>query len=137
MKLSENFTLEELCASYTANALRITNIPNQTQENNLKVLACEVLQPTRDEWGKPIVITSAFRCPDLNKAVGGVKNSYHLNGQAADIKVTSDEEAQKLAKLLNKQKLTDKVIYEKSGKRRWIHVQWSYAPRHLIIKMNV
>lgn len=136
MKLSENFTLEEMCASMTADIRHIKNIPNEAQIRNLKILCQHVLQPTRDEWKKPIRITSGFRCQELNTAVGGVPHSYHLYGSAADIHVNSDQEAKDLAKILNKQKLTDKVIIEKMKGKLWIHVQWSYCPTHHILRIN-
>ena len=88
MKLSKNFTLEELCYSATANKLKINNL---TTDNNivskLKLLAEHILQPVRDHYGKPVVINSGYRCPSLNKAVGGASTSQHLKGEAADLEI--------------------------------------------------
>lgn len=88
--LTENFTLEELCASSTARRLRIDNTPNAVQFDNLLSLCENVLQPLRDEMGHPIVVTSGFRCAALNAAVGGAKHSQHICGQAADLVPPTD-----------------------------------------------
>ena len=89
-KFSYNFTYEELVNSPTANRLKINNTPNKQQKESLRKLAVEILQVIRDEYGKPIIVTSAFRCDKLNKAVGGAKNSQHTKGEAADIRSVSD-----------------------------------------------
>jgi len=52
---------------------------------NIKALVDEVLDPAREKLGKPIVVNSGYRCPKHNLAVGGVKNSQHMAGEAADI----------------------------------------------------
>ena len=89
-KFSNNFTYEELVNSPTANRLKINNTPNKQQKESLRKLAIEILQVIRDEYGKPIIVTSGFRCDKLNKAVGGAKNSQHTKGEAADIRSVSD-----------------------------------------------
>lgn len=89
MRLSRDFTLEELVYSATALRLGIDNTPTDQEEANLRRLATEVLQPLRDEWGRPIVVTSGYRCAALNKAVGGTSSSQHLRGEAADIRSLS------------------------------------------------
>lgn len=89
-KFSNNFTYEELVNSPTANRLKINNTPNKQQKESLRKLAVEILQVIRDEYGKPLIVTSGFRCDKLNKAVGGAKNSQHTKGEAADIRSVSD-----------------------------------------------
>lgn len=89
-KFSKNFTYEELVSSATAKRLKIDNTPNEEQKEKLKRLAVEILQPIRDKYGKPIVVTSGFRCAKLNNAVGGAKTSQHCKGEAADIRSVSD-----------------------------------------------
>ena len=84
MNLSQNFTLQELIYSDTANAYKINNTPSEPVINNLKALCLNVLQPLRNALGCPIIISSGFRCAELNKCVGGAANSGHLYGQAAD-----------------------------------------------------
>lgn len=85
-----NFTINELTKSSTAKRLSIDNTPNLEIKNNLWRLIKEVLQPIRDKWGQPIIVTSGYRCERLNKAIGGSLNSDHRFGCAADIKTVSD-----------------------------------------------
>lgn len=85
MNLTQNFTLEELTSSATARIRQIENTPDEKQMANLKKLCENVLQPIREKYGKPIRITSGFRCEKLNKAVGGASSSQHLTGEAADM----------------------------------------------------
>ena len=71
MKLTDNFTLEELIKSSTATKLNIDNNPTEEITSNLLELSTKILQPIRNVYGKPIVISSGYRCTKLNKAVGG------------------------------------------------------------------
>lgn len=135
MRLSKNFTLEEMTRSATAIRKRIPNNPNDAEVAHLAFLCLEVLQPLRDTLQQPIIVTSGFRSKQLNKAVGGVSNSYHLQGMAADILVTSEKIAELYSKILLKQAPTDVVIYERKGTSQWLHVQWSYKPRHKYLKI--
>ena len=90
MTLTKNFTSEELTASCTAKRLGLKNYPDSYVMGNLRVLCADILQPIRDEWGAPIIVGSGYRCTQLNEAVGGVVNSDHLYGCAADIKTLHD-----------------------------------------------
>ena len=85
MKLTENFTLEELISSSTAKIKHIDNTPDSVQLANLQRLCVEILQPIRDRMCGPVTITSGFRSKRLNKAVRGVPTSQHTTGEAADI----------------------------------------------------
>lgn len=85
MDLTKNFTLEEMVASTVAKRSGIKNEPGETEIENLRRLCKEILQPVRDRLGKPIRVTSGYRCASLNLAVGGVSTSQHLKGEAADI----------------------------------------------------
>lgn len=83
-----NFTLKELCYSDIARQCKINNQPVTIEQyQNLMELIFYVLQPLRNRLGKPVIITSGFRCPLVNSKVGGANNSQHLTGCAADIKV--------------------------------------------------
>lgn len=129
-QLSKNFSLREMCSSQTARIYSIDNTPDQATIERLRTLCKDVLQQARDTWNKPIHVNSGFRSKALNKAVGGKQNSYHLSGQAADLYVDGEKDGFALSALLLRAKLTDLVLLERRGKKYWIHVQWSMAPRH-------
>lgn len=126
------FTIEELCKTSTG----IANIPTQQVKDNLTKLVDTILDPLREAWGKPIIITSGYRCPQVNKAVGGAKNSQHLTGCAADIRTTKDtlEENRKLFKLIQELNLPfDQLIDEHN--LDWIHISFSDRNRREIKKL--
>lgn len=93
MKLSEHFTLEELTQSATAARKGIDNTPSKAIIQELQKLAITVLEPLRVAWGAPIKVSSGYRCPKLNAAVGSKSTSQHVKGQAADIHTVSDSKA--------------------------------------------
>ena len=123
MMLTKNFSLEEMYRSETARRCGIDNKP-QTEEvvENLRALCLEVLQPLRDHLGKPVVVSSGYRCKDLNRNVGGVENSQHLKGEAADIKVRDREELIDVMRYIMDETDFDQLIREKSGSTEWVHV---------------
>lgn len=124
INLSPHFTLEELTNSSTAKRLGIKNEPNEEQILNLTALVNNVLQPLRQSLGKPVVINSGFRCPELNKAVGGSPNSQHMAGEAADIRVDDAKDAIEKLHIIIEHGVFDQLILEikaKNGKM-WIHV---------------
>ena len=82
MKLSANFTLEELTKSQTASRKGIPNNPNASQIDNLKSLCTNVLQPIRSHFGQPVTISSGFRSGELCIAIGSKITSQHTQGQA-------------------------------------------------------
>lgn len=85
-----NFSLSEFVESTTAKWRLIDNTPDFDAVEHLDELVGTILQPLRNAWGKPLTVTSGYRCPALNKAVGGVENSAHTTGYAADITTTGD-----------------------------------------------
>lgn len=115
------FTISELIRSDTAVAKKIWNGANREQEDNLIALVAAVLDPLRLFYGKPIRINSGFRCAALNKAVGGVSNSQHLRGEAADIDTGSRSENQRLARLIVENKLPFDQLIDESN-YAWVHV---------------
>jgi len=127
MYLSKNFTLEELCASSTAKARHIDNTPPKEIIENLKALCVNVLQPLRDWYGKSILIGSGYRCPQLNKAVGGVSTSQHMKGEAVDLYIQGDLELGKRWFCFIKDHLIfDQLIMEHNKKGTyWVHVSFS------------
>ena len=107
----------------------IENIPNWEQIANLQALIKHVLNPVRELHGKPIYVTSGYRSPAVNKAVGGVKSSQHLKGEAADITTLSVEENRMVFELIKKHTFFDQLIWEQQGK--WIHVSFVYGKNRL------
>ena len=85
MAISEHISYKEGVYSRTATRLDIDNEPNDEQMNNMCLIAQEVFEPLRMWVGGPIKINSFFRCPELNKAIGGSSKSQHCKGQAIDI----------------------------------------------------
>ena len=137
MKLTEHFSLSEFERSATADRLHIDNTIPEELIPNLKNLCVQVLEPLREHFGTPVVISSGYRCPALNRAVGGASNSQHLTGEAADIIFPST---------LNSQPSTltdafywlidnvpfDQLGFESKGTTKWIkplRVFSSFAPR--------
>lgn len=90
MRLTANFTLEELTASPAAKRHGIRNVPSDTGAEKLATLARQILQPIRDAYGRAVVVTSGYRCTRLNTLVGGAKASDHIYCCAADIRSVSD-----------------------------------------------
>lgn len=117
------FTIAELCASSTATAKGIDNTPTPGITQNLERLVANVLDPLREAWGKPIVVTSGYRCPELNKAVGGARNSHHMQGMAADISTGNKVDNRRLfQKILDLGLPFTQLIDEKGFS--WIHVSY-------------
>ena len=114
------FTIAELCNSDTADRLGIINRLPKEYLPNVQGLINNVLDPLREWYGKPIYVNSGYRCPELNKAVGGVENSFHVSGCAADIDARSYEENKKLFGYIREHLPFTEVGWEGGG--RWIHV---------------
>ncbi|MBQ4358008.1 MAG: peptidase M15 [Paludibacteraceae bacterium] len=116
-----------LTNSSTAKSNGIDNTPTREALGNLATLVDKVLESLREVDGKPIRVNSGYRCPKLNKAVGGSATSQHMTGQAADITGGSKAENKKLFDLVRSLRLPfDQLIWEKGG--AWVHV--SYSPRN-------
>ena len=128
------FTIKELCKSSTAVQKKIDNSPNSEIINNLENLVKYVLDPLREQYGKPIHVNSGYRCDALNKAVGGSKTSQHRYGLAADITAGSKFENRRLFILAQKLNLPfDQLINEKGYS--WIHISYSEKPRKQILHL--
>lgn len=126
MKLSDNFTLQELTYSSTAEANNITNTPDKHQLENLTNLCNTILEPIRKKYGEAIFVTSGFRNPILNRLVGGANNSQHKEGEAADIKCNDNAKLFYLIKeMIERKEITvGQLIWEKGDDKapQWIHV---------------
>jgi len=134
-----HFTIEEMYASDTAKRLGINNKPNMQQMINIVYLCAYVLEPLRVAMGEPIKIGSGFRCQQLNKAVGGVYNSQHLKGQAADLCIDGDiEKGKRWFEYIKKHLPFDQLIWEHNSKGTyWVHVSFVFPDfgknrRHVI-----
>jgi zinc D-Ala-D-Ala carboxypeptidase len=123
MNLSKNFTLAELTKTSTGlpNAL-----PNDL-EANIQSLVDNILQPVRDALGV-IIVTSCYRSPEVNKAIGGSSTSQHCLGQAADLKFKGGNDV--LFNWLKENTDFDQLIWEfgTDEEPSWVHI--SYSPRH-------
>jgi len=134
-----HFTIEELCASDTAKKKGIANKPNTQQMINLVYLAAYVLEPLRVAMGEPIKIGSGFRSQALNKEVGGVWNSQHTKGQAADLCIDGDlKKGKKWFNYIKDHLPFDQLIWEHNAKGTyWVHVSFVFPDfgknRHQVI----
>lgn len=118
-KLSEHFTLEELTLSPTAVLKGIDNTPTPEALKNLKELCENLLEPIRQLTGQPVTVSSGYRSEAVNKAVGGVKKSQHVTGQAADINCHAIGQ-KNLFDLIRKSGLPFDQCIEEFGS--WVHV---------------
>lgn len=120
------FTIDELSASTEARKMGIDNTPTPEVVTNLTALVEAVLDPLREKYGYPIHVSSGYRCPRLNKAVGGAVNSQHTTGEAADIYVTRSKERSELFSLICYTLPFDQLIWEKGSDEApaWLHVSY-------------
>ena len=125
MRLSKNFTLNEMCFSQTALRKNIDNSPNPEIINNLKLLTENILQKLRDQLGA-IRVTSAYRSPALNRAIGGARKSQHMTGNASDIVIIRDGKMDNrliFDAVIELGLDFDQMIWEFGGK--WIHISYN------------
>ncbi len=131
MQLGKHFTLAELTQSQTATRRGIDNTPTDEAIANLEALVSTILDPLREKLGHPITISSGYRSPALNAAIGGAKNSQHLIGEAADINCP----AIGVAALFDAIRLSnlpyDQVIDEFG---QWVHVSFSIQDRRQALR---
>lgn len=110
------FTVDEMCKTNTG----LANVPTKEESDNLVFLIEKLLDPARQKLGLPIKISSGFRSQAVNRRVGGVFNSQHTKGEAADLVCTNNA---KLFEILKTMKF-DQLIWEKgnSVQPAWVHV---------------
>lgn len=131
------FTIKELISSSTATQHNINNTPTKEIEENLKALVDNILDPLREAYGKPIIVTSGYRCEELNTLLRGSKTSQHRFGQAADIKTSlnTPTENKKLFDLVQKLNLPfDQLIDEYNF--NWVHVSYSPKNRKQVLQIK-
>lgn len=125
-RISKNFMLDELTASQTARQRRIANAPGVDEVCALCALVHHVLQPLRDAMQEPIKIGSGYRCRQLNTAVGGVSNSQHMRGEAADLCIDGDiQKGKRWFTWIKAHCQFDQLIWEHNAKGSyWVHVSY-------------
>ena len=125
-QISKSFVLEEFTKSDTAKARGIVNAIGQAEVVNLCALVHQVLQPLRDAMGHQVKIGSGYRCPRLNAAVGGVKNSQHMTGEAADLCIDGDmAKGKRWFEWIKANCNFDQLIWEHNAKGTyWVHVSY-------------
>lgn len=134
MKLSKNFSLQEMTKSQTALRRGIDNTPSPPHVTHLELLCEKVLQPLRDHFDRPVTITSGYRSPELCVAIGSTIKSQHAKGQAADFEipgVSNMEVAEWIADNLE----FDQLILEcfTGGNTGWIHCSYVHEPRKQLL----
>ena len=128
MKLTENFSLNELTKSQTAERKGIDNTPSAEHQENLKSLCEMVLQPIRDHFGQVVSISSGYRSPELCVAIGSSTKSQHAKGQAADFEifgVSNKELADYIDQNLDYDQLILEYWKESDPNSGWIHCSFN------------
>lgn len=141
-----NFELAEFLKSDTAKRNGIDNYPSFEVVEHLSELIEKFVQPLRTAYGKPIIISSGYRCEKLNKAVGGSATSVHMKGWAADMQISGNmKQFQAFVDFAttwarNNRIPFDQLLIENSGKEYWLHVGLKSnngAQRRQILKITV
>lgn len=131
MQLSKNLSLGEVTKSNTAIRKGISNMPDEHQLNALKAIATNVFQLIRDEFGTPIYVSSGFRSPELNKAIGGSSSSQHCKGEALDLDMDGRDGPtnREVFEFIRKELIFDQLIWEFGDdyNPNWVHVSFSQS----------
>ena len=122
MQLSEHFTLAELSHSQAASRRGLSNVPGPAAVAALKLLCVHLLEPVRAQFGRAVLVSSGYRAPAVNKAVGGSASSQHCLGEAADFTVAGTSNLD-VCQWIMRALRYDQLIYE-FGESGWIHVSW-------------
>lgn len=134
MRLSKNFTLEEMTYSDTARRYGYHNYPNTEAIKNLGYLTQNFLQPLRDKINKPILILSGYRSELVNQKVGGAKTSQHKYGQAVDIQIAGMSPLQLYLYIKESGLDYDQLILERTKNAEWVHVSFTKHNRHQALR---
>lgn len=127
MNISKYITLAEATTSQTAVRKNIPNIPNEKELENMKHVAVNVFDKVREHFGKPIRVSSFFRCLRLNNAVGGSKTSQHIKGMAIDMQGTNGLTNAEIFHYIKDNLEFDQLIWEYGTEQEpaWVHVSLS------------
>ena len=126
------FSISELTSSATARREGIDNSPTESAYHLLHVLVEQLLDPIREAWGEPIVVSSGYRCPELNALVGGAQHSHHLLGCAADLIAGNRDDHRRLFRMIVQMQQQGKIRFTQliaEDNYRWLHI--SYVPSNL------
>ena len=118
------FELAEFIKSETATKKKIDNTPTFEIVDHLSELVSSILDPLRGAYGKPVHVSSGYRCKKLNEAVGGVNTSAHQRGDAADLQAANMADFKAFVKewLVRNRIRFDQCLLETSGKAEWVHI---------------
>lgn len=133
MNLSPHFTLEELTVSQAAARAGLDNTPPPEMVDALRRTA-QLLEQVRALLGKPILVSSGYRAPQVNRAVGGAANSAHMLGCAADFSCPAFGSPLEVAREIAQSDIVfDQLIHEF---RAWVHIAWSPQPRRMVLTID-
>jgi zinc D-Ala-D-Ala carboxypeptidase len=127
--ISKHITMAEATNSETAKKLGISNLPNDVELANMKLVAEKCFEPIREWYGKPLRINSFFRSAKLNSSIGGSSGtSQHCLGQAIDLSSGNNAENKKIFLWAKDNLVYDQIIYEYGNNDGcdWVHI--SYKP---------
>lgn len=124
--LSKNLSLNETITSQTATRKKINNTPTPAIIQNLEATAQAIFQPIREHFGVPIRVSSGYRSPALNLAVGGARNSQHLTGQALDLQGTNGITNAQIYHFAKDNLNFDQLIWEFGTDKEpaWVHISY-------------
>ena len=128
MKLSNNFSLNELTKSQTAERKGIDNTPSAEHQENLRSLCTHVLQPIRDHFSRVVSVSSGYRSQELCLAIGSKITSQHAKGEAADFEifgVSNKELADYINETLDYDQLILEYWKESDPNSGWVHCSYS------------
>lgn len=139
MKLSNNFKLNELIYSSTAEVNGINNYPSLVEIDNLRALCENILQPIRDKWGSPLYVNSGYRSPILNRKVAGAPTSYHCSGNAVDITTRDTKKNKELFNMIvdmikNNEIEVGELIDE--HRYSWLHISNPIKEKNQILHLG-
>ena len=153
MQLTKHFTLQEFERSGTAARLHIDNRVPAELVPNIRHLCEEVLEPLREHFGEPVYVSSGYRCEELNRAVGGVRNSQHMRGEAADIcpfilskegRLVPDSHSPEARKKMREwaewimdNLQFDQLLREHCGSSYWLHVSLKRVGRNRQVTLKI
>lgn len=135
-RIAPNFWLSELLHSEVAARAKLDNYPDAVVLGNLRSFTGPGLQRIRDLLGVPIIISSGYRSPEVNRRVGGSASSQHMSGLAVDFTAPGYGTPRKvIERILEHANVVryDQVILEFN---RWVHCSWSHQPRGMVLTIN-